>query len=571
MMRLLLLQLCSCLLPFPDHVALTAAAFTGIALHLHVQIPSKGVWETSKRAICRQPPSKRGSSESFLASSSSISPVVKDSTDTQQKEAASTVELDESSLHHSDLGKSNEAFQELCRQVNAKPSGLLRLDESSFAANGAGIRGVYVQRRVPEGQVILSIPLTSCLRDDHPPKWMAPQQSFDDDDSGDDADDGYLHPSAWATRLAASLLDLQLAAGSSSVTSGSKDETNTSNNNNNNNKTKLWLDLLPNANLLRASLPIHWSDETLQSAQCSALELALDTAFFARAQAREDVLQALNNECKFNHHAASLLDEEAKRRLIDNALDMVQTRSCRVLIKKPSDASDNGDPQPLRLLAPVFDFINHPSQGKANAEFALEDDGSPSHKRLVVRSLRHLEANTEVLIDYGESARPAWRCLSSYGFVPAYDRRDGDDEQVDDEQNQQHHAAEVFVNGVRYQVGPSSVPQEMVAAMAAALDPTLLDRDQEEIVLTKEIAINLGQRIAEDAFYKLLDPPPPSSSLEMVDDEEDVDDDYYNHDALQTPEQILSSKHAAALRFHQHRVLMDCSLGLRDWAIRQRS
>jgi hypothetical protein len=47
------------------------------------------------------------------------------------------------------------------------------------------------------------------------------------------------------------------------------------------------------------------------------------------------------------------------------------------------------------------------------------------------------------------------------------------------------------------------------------------------------------------------------------------DDDDHNHDELQTAEQILSSKQAAALRFYQHRVLMDCSLGLRDWAMQQ--
>ena len=49
-----------------------------------------------------------------------------------------------------------------------------------------------------------------------------------------------------------------------------------------------------------------------------------------------------------------------------------------------------------------------------------------------VRATCDIAEGEEVLIDYGDSARTAWRCLTSYGFVPEYDV---DLEVEDDRQN----------------------------------------------------------------------------------------------------------------------------------------
>jgi hypothetical protein len=98
---------------------------------------------------------------------------------------------------------------------------LLRLQQDT-----EGYRGVYLNEAVKTGEIVLSIPLTSCLRDDKPPAWFCSQ-------SGD-----------WATGLAASLLERQMKSKSDD----------------------LWLSLLPNSAILRASLPVHWSEDILKSA-----------------------------------------------------------------------------------------------------------------------------------------------------------------------------------------------------------------------------------------------------------------------------------------------------------------
>ena len=96
---------------------------------------------------------------------------------------------------------------------------------------------------------------------------------------------------------------------------------------------------------------------------------------------------------------------------------------------------------PIRVLAPLFDLINQGSSysgrpKSVNAEFGLElvsidelnvndtNESTRSDNRrlktgqLVVRATRNMAMDEEVLIDYGPSTRPAWRCLLSYGFVP---------------------------------------------------------------------------------------------------------------------------------------------------------
>lgn len=448
--------------------------------------------------------------------------------------------------------QSSASLSKLCALLDATPEDLVRLESSS----DDGIRGVYLNRSVKKGDIILSVPLSSCLQDDDPPEWMAGDTCSDSMENSDESSVSYRNPSDWATRLSASLLDLQFRG--EPYTDLDEGQS-------------VWLSMLPDPTFLRAALPVHWTDDTLSKARSTALELATDSSYFARAQAVEDLMAGLGR-CELVKH----LDDEDLRSMCHNALDLVQTRTCRVDSK---DGVQWG--HPLRILAPVFDFINHgsrmrPGDGSANAFFGLEggevsDLYGPS---LVVRADKDLEANEEVLIDYGESARPAWRCLASYGFVPEY--KDGDDD-----------VAEVYMNGVRFEVGSSTVPFEMVETVAASiqdgetiggalrhvdrmLDGSFHNNEQFESdyveydelsqhsvedadsMLSPAVAVKIAKRLSDVGFQLLLDP-------------EDSDTGNDEDAALNR-----STWLAASLRWSQHRILLACAMGLRDWVTLQR-
>jgi hypothetical protein len=166
-----------------------------------------------------------------------------------------------------------------------------------------------VNEAVPRGDVILSIPIASCFRDDEPPDWFA---RFTEDD--DVTDYERYDPSAWAIRLAASLLDMDL----------DRDDANTQG-------VKrgriLWKSLLPDKDILRASLPVHWSEELLLSTKCTALEVAVDNAFFSRGNA---VMSISDKLCQFLNDKEGFDEEELKQKCHD-ALDMVRLSKSSIL------------------------------------------------------------------------------------------------------------------------------------------------------------------------------------------------------------------------------------------------
>ncbi len=450
-----------------------------------------------------------------------------------------------------------DEFAQLFHHLGATPNGLLRLE-----ATEDGMRGLYLNRDVKRGESILMVPLASCLCDNMPPTWLTAE---DDEYLISNSNSGcYDNPSSWATRLAASLLDLQLRGENSSM------------------GQRVWLSLLPDKNLLRASLPVHWDCHTLQAAHCTALELAVDSAYFARAQAVSELLAGLQNSESLWKNFMTSHDLE---RLCHDALDVVQTRSCRLEI-----AYSDAHGQTLRVLAPIFDFINHGTShrrgtGSSNACFGFQMDDSAVDIMqagfLVVSAIRDIGNNEELLIDYGISARPAWKCLVSYGFVPSYRRpqadtmdslvsEDDEEEEAEDDEN----LAEVYLDGVRYEVGPSTIPYEMVEATEAVIRAesfpntpltVLKDSDQkessDEARLSPEIAIRISKRISDVAYKLLLQTELPSDEENDNDDGDDDDDD------SSTPEQLLSAKLAASLRWSQHNVLLACALGLQDWAV----
>jgi hypothetical protein len=211
-------------------------------------------------------------------------------------------------------------------------------------------------------------------------------------------------------------------------------------------------------------------------------------------------------------------------------------------------------------------MLNH--RDHPNAAFALENQaGDASKLLLVVRATETIVENSEIFISYGDSTRPTWRCLVSYGFLPTYDTSAPENADGDDSM----HSGEVFLEGQRFEVGPTSVPQDLVHAMAQAVDPSVKE-DSSATLLTPEIAIRLAQRLSEAAFLMILDSPGTKSVATYVVTGSEEDDDYWEQDEEDDEwdlAQVISSRQAAALRWNQHHILMTCSLGLRDWVARQ--
>jgi len=221
---------------------------------------------------------------------------------------------------------------------------------------------------------------------------------------------------------------------------------------------------------------------------------------------------------------------------------------------------------PLRVLAPILDFVNHGGRKRANASFHLQLVGDEPF--IVVRAEDDIPPHSQVLFDYGDSTRPSWKCLASYGFVP---------ELTTEEDEIEENVAEVFMDGVRYEVGPETVPYDMVEAAIAAMraentietggilnldmnhldllqnNPTHHGHADVDNPLTSVAALRIAKRISDVAFDLLLVPDVKSN-------------DGGNQEDAETAAEVQAASLAAALRWSQHRVLMACAVGLRDYA-----
>ena len=327
----------------------------------------------------------------------------------QPLSAAATLKLEQEDSGDSSTvveGKSQTPLVDLARLLGATPSDLLYL-----TTNSDDVRGAFISRPVDEDEIILRLPLTSCIRDSCAPSWFAVQNSD------------------WAARLAASMLDIRLHGTSSFSTEVGEG-------------LSLWLSMLPDERLLRASLPVHWSEETLANAKCTALEVAAGSSYFAREEAVSDIVSQLQE----THYLDGLFEADDLKALAHAALDAVQTRSCQL---ESPDGAQWGPP--LHVVAPIFDFFNHASSsgsgdGYANASFRLEGDW------LVVRARRKIDASEEILLDYGVHARPQWNCLNHYGFVPPSRNIDEDDQYNEADHDNDETVAEVFIAGNRFEV-----------------------------------------------------------------------------------------------------------------------
>lgn len=444
----------------------------------------------------------------------------------------------------SGLDVSSVSLKEMCGLFKAEPA-----DNLYLTSNGE--RGVCVYKPVKKGDVVLSIPIESCFRDDEPPRWY--EHLEDDVDNTEDEHDitdyERYSPSGWASRLAASILDLEM----------NNSEGEIHNEYDLKKGREIWQSMLPDADILRASLPVHWGEEIVVSTKCTALKLAIDSAYFARATA----VMTLTDEFK---QVLESNEDEKKKDIVDlerkchDALDIVQTRACRVE-RKCEDGVQWGPP--LRILAPIFDFINHASSrttshqgGGANAAFEVENEHmcDMHEAKLVVRALRDIDEGEEVLIDYGDSARPAWRCLTSYGFVPDVNNLDtGDDE------GPVENVAELWMNGLRFEIDPQSVPYDLVEVAAAqtmldySVDEDEFQEEEEEIgngMLTPLVARTIADRATETAVNLIIE----TDTVDV-----DSEDEAWEH-----PGFVQAARLANRLRWSQHEVLMAFAQNLRS-------
>ncbi len=150
------------------------------------------------------------------------------------------------------------------------------------------------------------------------------------------------------------------------------------------------------------------------------------------------------------------------------------------------------------------------------------------------------------------------------GCVPPPFQQGGNDD--DDEEDDDEHVAEVVIGGIRYEVTPLSIPEGMVASVAASSNgkpgSDLIEMDLNETPaadddLTPDIAIVLARRMSDFA-----------ATLDVLETEEpsEQNDDNKDELSLLSPEQLVSSKLASSLRLNQHRILIACSTELREWA-----
>mmetsp|Transcript_36507 Transcript_36507/g.76629 ORF Transcript_36507/g.76629 Transcript_36507/m.76629 type:complete len:583 (-) Transcript_36507:1778-3526(-) len=454
-----------------------------------------------------------------------------------------------------ELGKQQEKLSELCNLLQAEPQNLLRFDNEE----DTGVRGIFLNSAVRSGDIVLKLPQSSCLTDDRSPSWLH-------DSVGKD-------PDRWATRLAAIWIDLYLKNkepdGSDSGNNDTRNDNTQDASSTRNKGHSVWTSLLPDPEFLRASLPIHWPETTVLNARSTALELAVDSAFFARAEAVDDLVRGIQRSPHAGLFETATTTKESDaismdaNELAHHALDLVQTRSCRLeaenaLFEISDDDFDDGIPECRRALAPIFDFVNHGSRntGKANAYFSLEEErveGSTNeyNKYLVVRAMRDISRDDEVKMDYGASARPAWKCLLSYGFVPNYERTTPE---TVDEGGEAENLAEVYMKGVRYEVADDSVPIDMVADATPRQWEEGDPREPKGAgALTPEIALRIAERLADAAYYLLLEP-------------EQILDEHDDEAVPPTPFEVISKQLAASLRWSQHRILLTCAAGLTHFA-----
>mmetsp|Transcript_26976 Transcript_26976/g.56609 ORF Transcript_26976/g.56609 Transcript_26976/m.56609 type:complete len:360 (+) Transcript_26976:551-1630(+) len=356
------------------------------------------------------------------------------------------------------------------------------------------------------------MPLSSCLRDDQPPAWLIEhnQQEQQEEENSDSA----VWIQDWVTRLAARVLE-ERHQQQNKKESDSFDRA-----------MQAWLQLLPSRSMFQRFLPIHWPESIISEINYSPLELALDSAYFARATPLADLLEATPS-MYFN-------DDQIIQENIEWALDLVQTRSCRCA-SHDSGNSDNIDDKALRVLVPVFDMINHSPE--PNAEFFQEDN------YIIVQTLSDIAADEQVCIHYGGSTVPAWKRLFSYGFCDTSGNSDEGFAIYEDDT-----VEIVLEDEFRFEVSPTEIPGELIQYQAQRATD-VGDDESLSLELTPEIGHGIVDQLtvaANDSKRKRDDAVNAATSN--------------TEESLSIPLRLVADLHES-----HRRTLLTCAGGLREY------
>jgi hypothetical protein len=280
----------------------------------------------------------------------------------------------------------SDAFSRLLSASHSLTSAPLVLRENSF-----GIRGIHIADNTVHGgecvapnDILLSVPLSSCLRSDRRIHW----DDIDETNNGSmDPDQQEHYDGDWPFRLSQAFL---------------QHETSVAHVQQSPSYWEAYLELLPDRNQLHKTLPVHWSEKALKATSLKSFKIRSEADWKYRSEIKSRLLQI---------YGADLCNKLSFSRTFDDLYDLITTRACQIEL----------DGRKGYILAPVFDMLNHASHGWNNASYKLErtktfDDNGGGFS-LVVRSKRELDPGEEILIDYGECTRDL-NCLHNYGFLP---------------------------------------------------------------------------------------------------------------------------------------------------------
>jgi hypothetical protein len=168
-------------------------------------------------------------------------------------------------------------------------------------------------------------------------------------------------------------------------------------------------------------------------------------------------------------------------------------------------------------------MINH--HYDPNSEYNREGE------YIVVRAMRDIEQDGEVLISYGTSTMPVWRCLFSYGFVPSVD------------EIWEHNIAELVMKEEdggcqRFEVSPTEIPFGLIQYHAKK-------DDVDNVEFTPEIG------------WAIID--------QLTDAAKALGSRSYDNDNADSSTSLTTLQLVADLRESHRRTLLACAGGLRDF------
>ena len=298
-------------------------------------------------------------------------------------------------------------------------------------------RGLGASKSMVAGEEILKIPISSCI---------LPIDTDDDDDG-----DGYTY---------ANEEDEEVLLAVSFIHS-LKNKKNYNN----------WRLMLPSTKEFQSCLPIYWSDDKIN--------MLLSYTGYDHGLLNQTVSLLRIRRVK---NIKSIIDitncstEEASY-----ALDIIQTRSCRV--SEDIDDYDDDDDDSIQILTPIFDLLNHDNDpNKVNAYYNLGSTYTDGYT-FIVRALRTIRKDEEIIINYGSSTNQPWQCLLHYGFVPSTTAI------------LNHYTATIAHEKKFFYVTPNSIPYSLLYTLQTQekiSSSSTKNKQEYKLIFTSEFALQIA-------------------------------------------------------------------------------